>query len=83
MFEEAEGQGVANAAAGAELLDQLRQLTGKPEPRVRKSFPDAASDGPSAVATGAGADWEIHFTPGPDLMRTGVWLKVHHPKLEP
>jgi two-component system chemotaxis sensor kinase CheA len=72
MLEEAVGRGVANAAAGAELLEQLRQLTGKPESEAEKSTPAVAHEGALADSGGAGADWQIHFTPGPDLMRTGA-----------
>ncbi len=72
MLEEAAGRGAANVAAGAELLEQLRQLTGKPEARVEKSLPGAATDGSPVELAGARAEWQIHFAPGPEMMRTGA-----------
>ena len=71
MLDEAAGRGEANSAVSAEILVKLRQLTGKPEPRPAEaaSSPELA---PAADATGAARDWQIRFSPGADLMRTGT-----------
>jgi CheY-like chemotaxis protein/HPt (histidine-containing phosphotransfer) domain-containing protein len=70
MIEEG-GSGVStNAAAPAEILTKLRQLTGsslRTEPSEEPKKP-----APSAAARGAAHDWIIRFFPGPDLLRNGA-----------
>jgi two-component system, chemotaxis family, sensor kinase CheA len=73
MLEEATGGGRVDDAVSATLLEQLRQLTGASGPQVRAAA--AAVKVPAtqpAVAERASRHWEIHFSPGPDLMRTGT-----------
>ncbi len=72
MLEEAAGRGAADAAVATTLLGQLQQLTGKAASEAEKSIPVIAPEGIAVAAAGAGVDWRIRFTPGPDLMRTGT-----------
>ena len=71
MLDEAAGRGEANSAVSAEILLKLRQLTGKPEPRPAGASPSPEL-APAADARGAARDWQIRFSPGADLMRTGT-----------
>ncbi len=71
MLDEAGGCGEADSAVSAEILVKLRQLTGNAKPRQAEaaSSPELA---PAADARGAARDWQIRFSPGADLMRTGT-----------
>ena len=71
MLDEAGGCGEADSAVSAEILVKLRQLTGKAEvhPADAVTSPPLA---PPAIAVGAARDWQIRFSPGADLMRTGT-----------
>ncbi|HKN73475.1 MAG TPA: Hpt domain-containing protein [Terriglobales bacterium] len=64
------GAGASVAAAAAEILAQLRQLTGKPETHAAAA--PSPPSAPPAAASGATRDWQIRFCPGADLMRTGT-----------
>jgi len=78
MLEEASGRGTADSGVSAEILAKLRRLTGKSDthhaateaaPSSSPSSPLAASP---AAAVGAARDWQIRFSPGSDLLRTGT-----------
>ena len=81
MLEEASGRGAADSGVSAEILAKLRRLTGKSDTRHAA---EAASSSPSsfpsssplaespAAAVGAARDWQIRFSPGSDLLRTGT-----------
>lgn len=63
------GAQAVDSATCAEILAQVRRLTGKPEsPQTEQktvaSFEAAASD--------KMREWHIHFAPGPDMMRCGA-----------
>lgn len=70
MLLEAAGQGTADAASCAAILAKLRALTGMSD--TASAAPTATAPppvGPLVAATSC--DWNIHFSPGPDLMRNG------------
>jgi two-component system, chemotaxis family, sensor kinase CheA len=71
MLEEATGAGRANRATGEEILSKVRQLNGQ---GAVTSAPteSVALPTPPAVAMGPTRDWQIHFAPGADLMRSGA-----------
>ena len=70
MLEEgAQGAPAADSAACAEILAQVRRLTGKPESRQAEKKAAAALTEPAA---GRMRDWYIRFAPGPDMMRCGA-----------
>jgi len=81
MLEEASGRGAADSGVSAEILAKLRRLTGKSDTHHAA---EAASSSPSsfpsssplaespAAAVGAARDWQIRFSPGSDLLRTGT-----------
>jgi two-component system chemotaxis sensor kinase CheA len=81
MLEAASGRGAADSGVSAEILAKLRRLTGKSDTRHAA---EAASSSPSsfpsssplaespAAAVGAARDWQIRFSPGSDLLRTGT-----------
>jgi two-component system, chemotaxis family, sensor kinase CheA len=71
MLDEAAGGTGASAAAAAEILAKLRQLTGKPEPHAARAAPSPPS-APPAAASGATREWQIRFCPGADLLRSGT-----------
>jgi two-component system, chemotaxis family, sensor kinase CheA len=69
---EAPGGGVAtNGTACAEILANLRQLTGMPEVNPTRAAPPPPLV-PLAAAPGVPRDWKIYFCPGPDLARNGT-----------
>jgi len=70
MLDEGVGGAGASVAAAAEILAQLRQLTGKPETHTAAA--PSPPSAPPAAASGATRDWQIRFCPGADLMRTGT-----------
>jgi two-component system chemotaxis sensor kinase CheA len=75
MLDEASGKGAADSAVAAEILVKLRQLTGKPEPHpaaAASPSPAHPSPAPPAAAVGAARNWQIRFSPGADLLRTGT-----------
>ena len=81
MLEEASGRGAADSGVSAEILAKLRRLTGKSDTRHAaeaassspSSFPSSSSVAASAAAAvGAARDWQIRFSPGSDLLRTGT-----------
>ena len=67
MLEEP-GSGAGKSAASLEILSKLRQLTGKSEIRAAAPAPTATLTAPK----GPTQDWQVHFSPGPDLMRAGA-----------
>jgi len=71
MLDEAAGGGEADRTVSAEILVKVRQLTGKPEPRPAEAAPSPEL-APAADAKGATRDWQIRFSPGADLLRTGT-----------
>jgi two-component system chemotaxis sensor kinase CheA len=71
MLEEAAGGAGANREACAAILAKLRQLTGMAEPHPAEA-PPSPPVAPPALADGVARDWQIHFAPGPDLLRHGA-----------
>lgn len=69
MVEDGGSGGMTNAAASAEILAKLRQLTGAPAGAEKAEAPKKSE--PPAAAQGARRDWLIRFFPGPDLLRNG------------
>ncbi|MGC2620882.1 MAG: chemotaxis protein CheA [Acidobacteriaceae bacterium] len=80
MLEEgAAGAPGADAAACAEILAQVRRLTGKPESVEAEQKEAAPAVSAAAVtrpgATGTGGrmrEWHIRFAPGPEMMQCGA-----------
>jgi two-component system, chemotaxis family, sensor kinase CheA len=87
MLDQMGGQNEAGVMACNEILEKLRQLTGKSEGQVGKRPtnerpsnecpPTASADLPPAVAVSENSalalhDWRVRFFPGPDLMRNGA-----------
>jgi two-component system chemotaxis sensor kinase CheA len=70
MLEESAERGHADPATSAHILEKVRELTGAIEVAPAKK-PDAATETPAAAATTM-RDWQIHFRPGPDLLRRGA-----------
>jgi two-component system chemotaxis sensor kinase CheA len=70
MLEEgAAGAPAADCAACAEILAQVRRLTGRPEGLQTKKKTAAPAE---AAAEGKMREWHIRFAPGPDMMRCGA-----------
>lgn len=75
MLEEATGAGSANRAIGEEILARVRQLTGKGltgKAAGALAAESAALPAATAVAAGPTREWQVHFAPGADLMRSGA-----------
>jgi two-component system chemotaxis sensor kinase CheA len=71
MLEEPSGQSATNRTVAASILARLQELTGFVETRRADTPPPKPS--PDTLANqGVVRDWTIHFSPGPDLMRTGT-----------
>ena len=70
MLDEAAGQGGADLAVSAHILEKVRALTGTPEPSPTKQ--PAPETEKSAASTGATRNWRVSFRPGPDLLRRGA-----------
>ena len=70
MLDEADGRGAVDHVRSANILTELRQLTGLTESSpVAAPVPGAAQ----AVATGSQVlDWRIRFRPGPDILLNGT-----------
>jgi len=71
MMDASVGGNAAESAVSSGILAKLRKLTGTPEAKPASS----EATPPSAVATvaaHAARDWQVHFSPGPDLMRLGA-----------
>ncbi len=71
-----DGVGVlADPAVCADLLSKVRRLCGVPKSEADhealQAIPAAATLSPAMVG-GTVCDWQIHFAPGPDLMRDGT-----------
>ena len=69
MLDESAGQGRADEAKSAHILEKVRELTGTIETSPPKKAAPAVET-PAATAS-ATRDWQISFRPGPDLLRTG------------
>ena len=72
MLDEADGRGAVDQGRSAGILEELRRLTGSPDPRQDAPLPpeavrDATADGPAQA-------WRIHFRPGPDVVLNGTNL---------
>ncbi len=75
MLEEVTGAGSAKRATGEEILMKVRELTGKTT--GKGAAPSALTECATlpiapAVAAGPTRDWQIHFAPGADLLRSGA-----------
>ena len=70
MLDEAAGQGRANAATSAHILEKVRELTGNRESSVAKK--EEAVSAPLPAKGGVARNWHISFRPGPDLLRRGA-----------
>jgi two-component system chemotaxis sensor kinase CheA len=73
MVEEVEGKSQVDRAACAEILAQVRALTGTtedPAPTGEAEAPRAELETPAE--DGAEQRWHVHFAPGEDLMRNGA-----------
>lgn len=71
MLEEPSGQTAANRAVAASILTRLQALTGIAETKRADPPPSEPPSDTSAI-NGVVRDWTVHFSPGPDLMRTGT-----------
>jgi two-component system chemotaxis sensor kinase CheA len=69
MLDEASGQGAADRARSAGILDELRQLTGLSEPQPGAPPASQVEDGP---AGGLAHQWRIRFRPGPTVLLNGT-----------
>jgi two-component system chemotaxis sensor kinase CheA len=70
MLDEAAGSGTVDQSRSAEILGELRLLTGTPE-----SQPAGAPNPqppPGVTGDGPARDWHVHFRPGPDLLLNGT-----------
>jgi two-component system chemotaxis sensor kinase CheA len=65
-----EQQAVAKETA-TEILAKLAELTGKGEPQAAPAA-TAVREVAKAAPGGTTSDWQIHFCPGPDMMRGGA-----------
>ena len=71
MLDEAAGHGSADAAASAQILNKLRELTGVGEPPpVKKAAAAPAACSPAAA--GEPRTWRLRFCPKPDLLGNGA-----------
>jgi two-component system, chemotaxis family, sensor kinase CheA len=70
MLEDAGGRGESSTAVAAEIVEKLRVLTGKPDADPAPTAPPSVVL--PVVVAGASHDWNVHFSPGADLMRTGA-----------
>ena len=68
MLDAAAGAGAADQERTAQLVAELRKLTGVVEP------PRIAAPGAEAIAAAQGVpvEWLVHFRPGPDLLLHGT-----------
>jgi two-component system chemotaxis sensor kinase CheA len=71
MLEAPDGPGSSIGNAAAEILLKLRRLTGLSETGRCPAAP-AALLPTSPSTSGVVRDWNIHFLPGPDLLRNGA-----------
>ena len=71
MMETAASGDIADKAVSDGLLSQLRKLTGTAATKAVPDSPAVSSPVPPAVAKGRASNWQVHFAPGPDLMRLG------------
>ena len=71
MLEAPEGSGSTIGNATAEILLKLRRLTGLSD-TSRCPVAPAAPPATSPETPGVVRDWNIHFLPGPDLLRNGA-----------
>jgi two-component system chemotaxis sensor kinase CheA len=76
MLEEGmDSAAVADPAVCAEILAQVRHLTGKPEKPLaneKTASPTNNSEAEAAKAAGPVREWSIHFAPGADFMLNGA-----------
>ncbi len=72
MLESAVGGGTVDRAASGQILSKLRQLTGPTETEAPPNSPADSPAVPPSPAKGKTQNWQIHFSPGPDLMRLGA-----------
>ncbi len=70
MLEASAGAGEADRSRSAELLSELRRLTGTPEVRA-DAAPVPAAEAPTAER-GLPVEWRVRFRPGPDLLLHGT-----------
>ena len=70
MLEEASGQESAVAAASAQILVELRTLTGASEVPVKPALAAAVTSAPAIADTTR--EWHIRFRPGADLLHSGA-----------
>ncbi len=73
MLDEAAGRGAVDQERSAEILEELRRLTGMSEPRVPDSehpAPELPAP-PLCVDAGLGCAWRIRFQPGPNVLVNG------------
>jgi two-component system chemotaxis sensor kinase CheA len=69
MLDEAAGRDCADPAVSADILSKVRELTGAPAVLSPKKKTTAAA---APTQMDAGRRWQIHFCPGPDLLRYGA-----------
>ena len=72
MLDAPDGLSAAGQDRSAQLLAELRSLTGTPEPRRDAAPAQAAEE--AAAEPGLPAQWRVHFRPGPDLLRATTKL---------
>ena len=70
MLDAPDGLSAAGQDRSAQLLAELRSLTGTPEPRRDAAPAQAAEE--AAAEPGLPAQWRVHFRPGPDLLLHGT-----------
>ncbi len=69
MLDEADGRGTVDHVRSANILTELRQLTGLTEPPPGVSPVQAAAQ---VVIGSQAVDWRIRFRPGPDILLNGT-----------
>jgi two-component system chemotaxis sensor kinase CheA len=70
MVEEGEGPSAADPVLCAEILTQVRRMTGIETSSACPREPPQQA--PPAAVVGQAREWSIHFAPGPDLMLSGA-----------
>jgi two-component system chemotaxis sensor kinase CheA len=71
MIENASGGPPADPEVSAKILTQVHLLTGIAKPPVVQA-PHISQQMVAAVDAAPACEWQVHFAPGPDLMRTGA-----------
>jgi two-component system chemotaxis sensor kinase CheA len=71
LLDESAGQGAADRATAAQILDKLHELTGATQKSPSKITETALEQTP-APPTGKARDWRLRLCPKPDMLRNGA-----------